>query len=297
MIKRLICLIMAAMLLSSCTKAIDEQPPAEGTTEATTDASDKTSDEIEKESLPEPSSEKVVAAYLTGDLSQLTGEELTLLGSAAYILGEIITPNMTQFDMCIAIHDYIVTHGTYDKGELSIIGQRKEYSHIAYGFLTEGEGICSGYTDTFKLLADMLRIENIIVEGTALDSQEHAWNMVKLNDKWYHIDCTWDDFVPDEEGRPPFHIYTLVNDAAMEANSHVWDRDAYPEATDSLNYFEIADLWFDSNEDITAYVTSMRNGVNSHCEVAYPVGLDIHVPKVSYYFYSMGDYNVAIFIL
>ena len=79
MIKRLICLIMAAMLLSSCTKAIDEQPPAEGTTEATTDASDKTSDEIEKESLPEPSSEKVAAAYLTGDLSQLTGEELTLL--------------------------------------------------------------------------------------------------------------------------------------------------------------------------------------------------------------------------
>ncbi len=300
--KKLLGVLLAVMLLSACNQAVDVNTPAESTTDTATEAavtenSTAASSEV-PETKAEPSSEKVAAAYLTGDLSQLTGEELTLLGAASYILGDIITPEMTQTQMCIAIHDYIVTHGTYDMGELAIIGQRKEYSHIAYGFLTEGEGICSGYTDTFKLLADMLRIENTVVTGTALaQREEHAWNMVKLDGKWYHIDCTWDDFVPDEDGRPPFHIYTLVTDEVLDKSNHFWDKEAYPEASDSLNYYKLAGLWFENNEDIAAYVARMRDGINTYCEVAYPNGVILKVPKVSYYYYPMGDYNVAVFIL
>ena len=31
------------------------------------------------------------------------------------------------------------------------------------------------------------------IDTIALLSTDHAWNMIKINDSWYHTDCTWDD--------------------------------------------------------------------------------------------------------
>ena len=31
------------------------------------------------------------------------------------------------------------------------------------------------------------------IDTIAVLSTDHAWNMIRINDSWYHMDCTWDD--------------------------------------------------------------------------------------------------------
>ncbi len=276
---------------------------ADISTEENTSASTSESASTQEEAPAEiyPDSDKVAAAYLSTDTSGLSDMELELYNIAVGVIDEIITEGMSHEDMCVAIHDYIVTHGTYDKGVLNVIGEQKPYSHLAYGFLTVGEGICSGYTMTFKMFADMLGIENIVVHGNALTKyEEHAWNMVKLEDgNWYHVDCTWDDFVPDEEGRPPFHIYMFLDDETLASDVHFWDRDAYPKAESmDLNYYKTHGLWFENEEDIRSYAAEARRTDAMYAEIAYPASLGyVNVPKLSYYRYQFEGYYVLIFIL
>ena len=44
----------------------------------------------------------------------------------------------------------------------------------------------------------------------------HTWNRIKLGGKWYHVDVTWDDPVPDQLGYA-IHTYFLVSDAFLSS--------------------------------------------------------------------------------
>ena len=51
--------------------------------------------------------------------------------------------------------------------------------------------------DWVSTLMDDLNIECILVNGTATNSsgksESHMWNYIKLDEKWYGVDVTWDD--------------------------------------------------------------------------------------------------------
>ena len=56
--------------------------------------------------------------------------------------------------------------------------------------------ICSGYSDLFFELCQSVKIECVKINGVAQvgsekEGQPHAWNAVKLNEKWLLIDTTW----------------------------------------------------------------------------------------------------------
>ncbi len=79
------------------------------------------------------------------------------------------------------IHDYIVTHCQYDT---------HFDNYTAYDALVTGSAVCQGYALAFHDLASRLNIEDYVVTS---DANQHAWNLVVLNNKHYYIDCTWDD--------------------------------------------------------------------------------------------------------
>ncbi|MBV7274693.1 Ig-like domain-containing protein [Clostridiaceae bacterium UIB06] len=139
------------------------------------------------------------------------------------ILGQIIDSSMTNDQKEKIIHDYIVKNVQYD---MSLT----RYS--AYDALYEGKTVCQGYALlTYKMLSNV-GIETRIVTGSANNGQEtesHAWNLVKINGNWYHLDCTWDDPVPDVAGRVRYDYYNLT-DSKMELD-HTWDHSSYPSAT------------------------------------------------------------------
>lgn len=87
------------------------------------------------------------------------------------------------------VHDYLVESIEYD--------ENTSYSYNIYGALVNNKCVCEGYAKSFKYLMDALEIPCTIVIGEATNSQgdteNHAWNYVKLEESWYDVDCTWDD--------------------------------------------------------------------------------------------------------
>lgn len=91
------------------------------------------------------------------------------------------------------VHDRILENTVYDR--VASHGQN------AYSALVEGRSVCAGYVRAFQYLLMRLEIPCYYCVGTALshedgtdgDLEDHAWNLVKLGDSFYHVDLTWDD--------------------------------------------------------------------------------------------------------
>lgn len=63
-----------------------------------------------------------------------------------------------------------------------------------YGAMINHIAVCDGISSAFKLLCNIEGIECIKVSGLGVSntrSENHAWNKVKIDGKWYVADATW----------------------------------------------------------------------------------------------------------
>jgi len=88
------------------------------------------------------------------------------------------------------IHDFICQNVRYDK-------LKKSYSHEIIGPLGQGVGVCEGIAKTVKILCDQLGIWCIIAISEANPEKgikyRHAWNIIKLDGDYFHLDATFDN--------------------------------------------------------------------------------------------------------
>ncbi|HDR7766403.1 MULTISPECIES: S-layer homology domain-containing protein [Bacillus cereus group] len=146
-----------------------------------------------------------------------------VMKQAKAIVSSITQVGMDDHEKVKAIHDYVVKHVAYDTSY-------KAYT--AYEALVNRSAVCQGYALlTYQLLKEA-GIENHFVVGTG-DGQPHAWNLVKIENKWYHLDTTFDDPLPDEQGRVTYSYFNLSDEQI--ARNHEWNRGDYPQAT--TNYY------------------------------------------------------------
>lgn len=126
------------------------------------------------------------------------------------------------------IHDYIINNTKYDALKIDNINDSTYHSSTAYGLLFEGYAVCSGYADTMALFLDRLGIPNLRVA-----SETHVWNLVYLNNKWYHLDLTWDDPYSTDGTNMINHNFFLIDYAKLKqwnTTEHVFDENVYKEA-------------------------------------------------------------------
>ena len=81
------------------------------------------------------------------------------------------------------IHDYIILNSSYD------MSAKK---NTAYSCLIEKQSACQGYAALVYKMLTKADVPCRIIVGRG-NNENHAWNIVKLNDFWYNLDCTWDD--------------------------------------------------------------------------------------------------------
>lgn len=122
------------------------------------------------------------------------------------------------------IHDYIINNTKYDKdrSDNKII---KYQSDNAYGVLIENYGLCGGYTDTM-----MLFLEKIGIKSIKISTENHVWNYVNLDNKWLHLDLTWDDPISTEGNDILDDTYFLIKDdelSEIEKFEHNYDKSIY----------------------------------------------------------------------
>ncbi|MBQ9091293.1 MAG: peptidase [Anaerotignum sp.] len=102
----------------------------------------------------------------------------------------------TDMEKLLYIHDFICQNVHYDK-------LKKQYSHEIIGPLGHGVGVCEGIAKSVKILCDTLNIWCVIALSENNPEKgvkyRHAWNIVKVDKKYYHLDCTFDNSLGNPE--------------------------------------------------------------------------------------------------
>ncbi|MDD3341712.1 MAG: transglutaminase domain-containing protein [Bacilli bacterium] len=166
---------------------------------------------------------------------QYTKEEIAELNTKVDALYQaLITPAMTPTEQIRVIHDYIINHSTYDQEKADyIVGgtltNKGTYSsETAYGVLLQGQGICSGFSDAMELFLTKMNIPSYKVA-----SATHIWNLVYIDNKWYHLDLTWDNPIVNGSGKLLLHDFFLIDTATIQkidTGHHQYDTNIYIEA-------------------------------------------------------------------
>lgn len=164
--------------------------------------------------------------WLSGELVY-TAEELYMLAVEDYAQGDVrirandfvynkvaeysflLDVNDNAYRKALAFHDKIITSVDYAYESVGV-PQTAHWAHSVIGVFEERGAVCESYAKTFQLLLNYNGVENIFVTGRG-NSEEHAWNLVRLdNGGWYWCDLTWDD-TPSEYCGISYR-YFLVND-------------------------------------------------------------------------------------
>lgn len=142
------------------------------------------------------------------------------------ILSENVNNNMLPKEKIKAIHDYIIDHTEYDKLKYENKNDDTYKSNTAYGVLIEGYGTCNGYADAMEIFLDKMNIINY-----KISNEEHIWNLVYLDGKWYHLDLTWDDPISDINiNRDTYFLISTKTLEKINDGTHTFDKNIYSEA-------------------------------------------------------------------
>ncbi len=93
-----------------------------------------------------------------------------------------------------AIYDYICQNVEYDYDHLNNDDYLLQYT--SYAALVNKKAVCQGYANLFYQMCLAAGVTNVRVDdGNAYGgstSGGHAWNLIKMGNKWYYADPTWD---------------------------------------------------------------------------------------------------------
>lgn len=199
-----------------------------------------------------------------------------------YILSEQEYVSLhNRFDqLCVAFKKMMVGLSDYEKLEklYQLFSRNVTYDLVApnkfniIGCLIEKRAVCQGIAYAFKFLCDQLGLQCLIIEGTS-KGEGHAWNLVRINQKNYHIDVTWDLFSQEEE---PTYFYFCQSDNVMEKD-HDWVRTDYPTCNDNAGtYFVRHNLVFSESELVSYLAQAQKNGKTvCHFQIVHSIQLPL----------------------
>ena len=82
------------------------------------------------------------------------------------------------------VHDYLINNVSYN--------ENSSLNQTAYSALVNGQTVCAGYARAFQYIMTKLGIPTYYCVGYS-QNQNHAWNIIRLDDGYYNVDVTWDD--------------------------------------------------------------------------------------------------------
>ena len=146
--------------------------------------------------------------------------------------------NGDTYSKILQAHDWIIDNLQYSPET------QKESAYNLYGALIEKSAVCEGYAEAFKYILDGLEIPCILVSGSATNTrgttENHEWNYVKIDEKWYAIDTTWDDPIVSGGGyitNTTKHKYFLQGSKIMNEN-HI-SKGKFTESGQEFKYPEL----------------------------------------------------------
>ena len=134
---------------------------------------------------------------------------------------EIETENMTEAERALEACRYLTEHCAESE---------EDGRNSAYEALVGGEADSEGIAFAYVALCRQLGLDCRIVYGQ-LDWQEHAWNIVRVDGNYYHVDVT-------QCARSGMERGFLHNDEGFWG-LYRWDVSSYPKCQGSLRYADV----------------------------------------------------------
>lgn len=176
-------------------------------------------------------------------------QEQQLTEAVERAMGEMQLEGKPEREKVCIIHDYICDHVDYDYENLNNPSYMTKFT--AYAALCNGKAVCQGYAVLFYRMCKEAGLSVRVISGKG-NGQNHAWNIVRVGEYYYNVDCTWDG--QDAETRQD---WLLVEDA--DFTDHVRDAEyasaefyeKYPMTSDSENDTNVKNQY---SSDQTAYI-------------------------------------------
>ncbi|KXX70591.1 transglutaminase domain-containing protein [Flammeovirga sp. SJP92] len=184
---------------------------------------------------------------------------------------------------------------TYSNEAQKLAIEKQIFHEIALEALKDKSAICDGYSKLYKAVCDELSIECEIVEGFSrvylsdlnrkFQNPDHAWNVIKLDNKWYLVDVTWGAGYLDESNKFVWEYEPLY----FKGSPEVFFRNHYPLDTKWL--FIDKSLTDFTNQPLY-YLTSITKGtevlspltsiINSKNQVEIKLKTELEAKKFNY---------------
>ena len=159
--------------------------------------------------------------------------------------------NGSDYSKALWLHDWLLEQLDYDNS--------LKWSS-AESALTRSSGTCQAYERAYAKLLSAAGIENAETRDT---HDGHTWNAMKLDGKWYQVDCTWDDSSENYYNFNRTHLYFALSDELMaiahQGHNKIYTVGGYATPSNSLEH-----NYFVQNGDAQQWVESYRNRIQEN---------------------------------
>ena len=148
--------------------------------------------------------------------------------------------SLSDVEKALILHDRLAAFNAYDYENYMLAVQKQDISLIpnesynAYGALGLGISVCQGYALAYDYLLEQVGIKS---EYCSSDVLNHAWNIVYIDNKPYHVDVTWDDHPWDISGKVEHNNFLKSTYGIKETGHNATDYITTPVDTTYDNYF------------------------------------------------------------
>lgn len=176
---------------------------------------------------------------------------------------------LDDYNKELKVHDFLCKKVKYSN-ELEF------NSHSIIGPLVYGLGVCEGIAKATKYIFDLVKIESFVVYGKArnqsLPTDElHAWNIVKINKDYYHLDITFDNTTSKINTR--YDYFNLKDDEVLK-DHYDYDSLGLICNRDDLSYFKKNNLIMNRQEDFEKYFKQQVINCNNYIIFKIPNAAD-----------------------
>jgi len=114
----------------------------------------------------------------------------------------LVNPALSEAEKALFVHDYLIAGYTYEAANPN---------YDVLSMFRERTGVCQAYSLAYIAVLRELGMDAVMVTS---DEMGHAWNLVKVDGVWYHVDLSFDDPTPDRLGRV-LHENFLLDDEGI----------------------------------------------------------------------------------
>ena len=126
----------------------------------------------------------------------------------------------SDYEKEVAVHDTLISQIEYNLNA--------PLNQSAYSALVSGQTVCAGYARAYQYVMQKLGVPCYYCTGFA--GENHAWNIISLDDGYYNVDTTWDDTDPNT------YDYFNKSDNDFSTNHMRKDLSIYLPACNGENY-------------------------------------------------------------